>query len=118
MGNKRRVVVTVHHRDELSLGNNRDRLGYEAFHWGILCNAYDVSDGATIDPDTWQDLNPSREWYFRPKHGVDPVRSGRLLGRIIIGKVPKNITDADIKALLADVPLPAQNATPQQSCVT
>jgi hypothetical protein len=55
--NKRRVVVALYHRDRLSLGDNRKRLGYEAYHWGILimpkkprtggrldCNAYDATD--------------------------------------------------------------------------
>jgi hypothetical protein len=66
MSNKRRVMLTIHHRDELSLGPNRTRLGYAAYHWGILIqpkkpkgsdsNAYDVSNGAKVDPLTRQDL--------------------------------------------------------------
>jgi hypothetical protein len=128
MRNKRRVIVTIHHRDELSLGHHRERLGHEAFHWGILiapkksrgsdCNAYDVSDGVTPDPESRQDLNPERDWLFRSKEQVDPTRSGRLIGRVLIGKVPNRITDAEIKNILAAVPLPVKNAAPAQSCVT
>jgi hypothetical protein len=128
MSNKRRVYVSIHHRDELSLGDNRVRLGYEAFHWGILITpktssgpdslAFDVSDGAVPDPVSRQDTNPHRNWKFRSKTQVDPIRSGRLIGRVLIGKVPNNITDLQIQSILATVPLPVKSATPQQSCVT
>jgi hypothetical protein len=119
MSNKRRVMLTIHHRDELSLGPNRARLGYATYHWGILIqpkkskgsdsNAYDVSDGA---------FNPNFEWRFRATRGVDPLRSGRLLGRVMIGKVSNNVADTQIEAILRAVPLPVQNTTPEQNCVT
>lgn len=128
MSNKRRIVVTVHHRDELSLGENRLRLGHSAFHWGILvmpktsrgkdCSAYDVSDGSGMDADTGQMRNTALDWEFRPKRLIDPLRSGRLLGRIIIGKIPNDVPVSAIEALLKDIPLPDKNANPRQSCVT
>ncbi|KAF2789405.1 hypothetical protein K505DRAFT_253434 [Melanomma pulvis-pyrius CBS 109.77] len=126
--NKRRVYVSIHHRDELSLGENRVRLGYEAFHWGILITpkssrgpdslAFDIFDVAVLDPISRQDTNPNRNWIFRPKTRVDSMRSGRLLGRVLIGKVPNNTTDVQIQSVLATVPVPVNGATPQQSCVT
>lgn len=126
MSNKRRVMVTVHHRSGLSLRDNRVRLGLAAYHWGILIqpkkpkgddsNAYDVSDGAKPDPTTRHDLNPDREWLFRAEEGVNPLRSGHLLGRVMIGKVPNHVTDADIEDLLRKVPLPLKNT--EQNCVT
>jgi hypothetical protein len=128
MSNKRRVMLTIHHRDELSLGPNRVRLGYAAYHWGILIqpkkpkgsdsNAYDVSNGARPDPVTRQELNPNFEWRFRANRGVDPLRSGHLLGRVMIGKVSNNVSDAQIEAILRAVPLPVLNTTPEQNCVT
>jgi len=128
MSNKRRLYVSIHHRDESSLGDNRVRLGYNAFHWGILITpkksngpdslAFDVSDGAKPDPVTRQDTNSDYNWIFRSKTQVDPIRSGRLIGRVLIGKVPNNITDLQIQSILATVPLPVKDATPQQSCVT
>lgn len=103
-------------------------LQYEAFHWGILITpktssgpdslAFDVSDAAVPDPVLRLDRNPHRNWMFRPKARVDPVRSGRLIGRVLIGKVPNNITDLQIQSILATVPLPVNGATPRQSCVT
>jgi hypothetical protein len=128
MSNKRRVILTIHHRDELSLGSNRTQLGYAACHWGILIqpkkpkgsssNAYDVSNGAKPDPITRQDLNPNFEWRFRTSLRVNHRLSGHLLGRVMIGKVPNNVTDAQIEAILGAVPLPVKNATPEQNCVT
>lgn len=126
MSNKRRVMVTIHYRDELSLRDNRARLGLSAYHWGILIqpknpkgldsNAYDVSDGARPDPMARQDLNPSRDWHFRAKLGVSPILSGRLLGKVMVGKVPNNVTDANMEDLLRKVPLPIKNTG--QNCVT
>ncbi|KYK60860.1 hypothetical protein DCS_01998 [Drechmeria coniospora] len=128
MSNKLRVVVSLHHRDELSLGSHRTRLCHEAFHWGIIimpkrskgpdCHAYDVSDGPVLDPNKRQDLNPEHAWESRVKLGVDPLRSGRLISRIIIGKVPKHVDLANIGRLLATIPLPAKDAVPAESCVT
>ncbi|KAM5358063.1 hypothetical protein ACJZ2D_015638 [Fusarium nematophilum] len=96
MRNKRRVVIALYHRDRFSLGDNRTRLGYEAYHWGIIimpkhpingrdldCNAYDATDIAVIDPKTRRDLNPNLDWFFRPQHHIDPSATGRLIGRII-----------------------------------
>ena len=137
MRNKRRVVVALYHRDRLSLGDNRPRLGYEAYHWGILimpkppkpptptptpttisfCNAYDATDCTVIDPKTRQDLNPNHDWIFRAQHHIDPAATGRLIGRIIVGKLPKHVSDSDIDKLLAEVPLPVKDALPPQSCV-
>lgn len=137
--NKRRVAIALYHRDRLSLGANRAKLGFEAYHWGILvmpkqstsstsrrtrrrhplkCNAYDATDLPIIDPITRQDSNPNLEWFFRPQHGIDPSATGRLIGRVIVGKLPPTTTDSDIDALLGKVPLPVKDASPPESCVT
>src|SRR5204863_513885 len=62
------------------------------------------------------ELQPTTK--LRSSGHVDPIRSGRLVGRVLIGKVPNHTTDAEIQATLAAVPLPVKNATPAQSCVT
>lgn len=128
MSNKRRIIISIHHRDQFSLGEHRTRLGHAAYHWGILIqpknpkgsdsDAYDVTDAAIVDPLTRQNLNPNHDWHFRPKVGVNPHNSGRLLGRVMIGKMPNNVTNADIEHILRSVPLPVKNASPEQNCVT
>ncbi|KIW25873.1 uncharacterized protein PV07_09009 [Cladophialophora immunda] len=128
MGGKARVMIAVHHRGKLSLGDNRKELGRSAYHWGILVqrkkprgldsNAYDATDGTLLDPLTGVDHNSNHDWRFRSKLGTEPMQSGQILVRITIGKVPPHITNARIEALLKAVPLPDKSATPRQSCVT
>ena len=128
MSNKRRVIVAIHHRDRFSLGEDRQRLQHGAFHWSILTApksskgadniAYDVSNGARESPDGSTAPNPNGEWFFRGKGNVDPQRSSHLIGRILIGKIPNDISDAQIKEKLRQVPLPDKAAIPEQNCVS
>ncbi|GAB7339346.1 hypothetical protein MBLNU457_5991t1 [Dothideomycetes sp. NU457] len=126
--NKRRVTVSIYHRGRLSLGEHRTRLDHNAYHWGILitpktftggqCQAYDVSDAFRRDPDTLRDMNPERKWYFRAKVKIDPAKEPALLGRVVIGKLANSITDKEIKDVLSKVPLPDEDKTKGESCVT
>ncbi|KAL4946373.1 hypothetical protein BDV06DRAFT_136977 [Aspergillus oleicola] len=126
--NKRRVFLTLHHRDELSLSKNRRRLGHASYHWGILitpkrskgrdCYAYDVTNAVDPDPFTRIERNPDYEWRFRHKDNVDPMISGSLLGRILIGKVPHGISHKEIQAILEEVLVPRKNMRPEENCVT
>ncbi|OJZ80909.1 hypothetical protein ASPFODRAFT_704145 [Aspergillus luchuensis CBS 106.47] len=126
MRNKRRVLISIHHRDESSLGDNRPRLGFSAFHWGFLIqpkhssgddtDAYDISDASVPDPITRLDTNPNHDWKFRVKKRVDIMGSGRLLGRIMIGKVPNNVTSTEIENVLASVPFPIKGT--EENCVS
>jgi hypothetical protein len=128
MSNKRRVFLTIHHRNELSLGENRRKLRHGAYHWGILVSpkrpsgrssyAYDVTDGVRLDPDRRLDLNPDRNWYFRESPLVNPEISSHLLVRIMIGKVPHHVPRTYIEAVLESIPLPSKKSQPQESCIT
>lgn len=126
--NKRRLIVTLHHRDEYSLPPHRELLCHEAYHWGILImpkmgqgairSAYDVSDASDIDPETRQLRNTNLEWQFRAKNAVDPARSGSLLARIVIGKIPNDVPDSRVEAILRQIPLPVKHVNPPENCVT
>ncbi|EXJ91608.1 hypothetical protein A1O3_00156 [Capronia epimyces CBS 606.96] len=70
------------------------------------------------DATTHHDLNPNHDWVFRTKVQVDDLHSGNQIGRIMIGKVPSDVTDSEIEAILNEVPLPIKDATPKQNCVT
>ncbi|OAG35750.1 hypothetical protein AYO21_10067 [Fonsecaea monophora] len=127
MGGKARVRVVIRHRDEFSHGDSRKQLGQAAYHWGILIqpknpkgfdsNVYDVTDATVPDPITRVDLNPNHDWRIRSKMSVNPMHSGRLLGRVMIGKVPSHITIEGIDDILRQVPLPIKSSTPVQNCV-
>lgn len=124
MSNKRRVFVSIHHRGALSLEENRQRLGYAAYHWGILispkvyqeqsCYTFDVSDAARPDPETRVDHNPNHEWIFRS----NPTVSGSLLGLIMIGKIPNGVEISEIRTHLQSIPVPQRDAILEQNCVT
>lgn len=49
---------------------------------------------------------------------IDPLATGQLLGKIVIGKISRNVPEENICALLREVPLPRREADPAQSCVT
>lgn len=112
----------------MSKGRLRKIFGFEAYHWAILikpegdgqdhCCIYDATDTSTIDPQTMRMINPTMDWWFRPRVDVDPVPDSKILGYLVIGCLPDNLTLDEITAFFQSVPLPARNTNPQQSCVT
>jgi hypothetical protein len=129
MGDKRRVFLTLFGRDELSVGENRMRLGSEAYHWALLiapksfqkstaaaCHSFDVTNGAKVDPENRVNLNPNGDWYHRHKPNTDPARSGRLLCMTMIGKVPNDVGIAQIVTALSQLQLPSRHVQGQH-CV-
>lgn len=123
----RLLTVGLYHRDHFSQGNSRRIFGHEAYHWGIIvtpqtsrgrdCLALEATDAAGIEPLTFRMTNPSMSWWLRHKY-VDPMLSCKLLGRIVIGQIPDEITDDELLAFIRKVPLPLKNTHPQQSCVS
>ncbi|EKV04775.1 serine threonine protein kinase [Penicillium digitatum] len=128
MSNKRQVFLSLHHRDALSIGGNRQRFGHAAYHWGIVispkiskgpdCYAFDVSDGIILDPARRVNLNQEGNWFFRGRANINPEKSGHLLGRVMIGKVPNEVTYVELHGLLEAIPLPQKSTLPEQNCVT
>ncbi|KAG8411440.1 hypothetical protein J3458_015499 [Metarhizium acridum] len=122
------VTVALYHRDHLSKGHFRRVFGYEAYHWGIIvmpetsqgrdCNAYEATDASEINPITFRMNNPHMDWWFCEKEHIDPELSSKLIGRIIIGQIPENVSDPQLHDFFFSVPLPVKNTNPQQSCVT
>ncbi len=62
--------------------------------------------------------NPTMDWWFREKDAVDPELSTKLLGRLVIGRVPDGVSRDELGEFFATVALPVKNTHPQQSCVT
>lgn len=127
--NKRRVFVTLFSRHELSLGQNRLLLGSRAYHWAIWigpkalpktgsepCESFDVTNGARVDPVNRVNLNPDGDWYFRHQTRVDPSRSARFIGMIMIGKVPNTVRIEDVAEEMGGLQLPSRDE-PDQHCV-
>lgn len=129
MSNKRRVFVSLHHRYALSIGENRQRFNYAAYHWGILIcpkkkpngpdsHAFDVSDGILLHPTHRVDLNPDGNWLFRAEANANPDDNSHLLGRVMIEKVPDEVRYVKIHSLLEEIPLPQKGTVPEQNCVS
>ncbi|KAK4153917.1 hypothetical protein C8A00DRAFT_14897, partial [Chaetomidium leptoderma] len=124
----RLVTVALYHRGDFSRGHMRGVFGYEAYHWGILvtpevsqgrdCYSFDATDASEIDPVTFSLRNPTMDWWFRGRDHVDPALSSKLLGRIVIGQVPDEVLNTELRDFFKQVPLPVRNKDPQQSCVT
>ena len=124
------IAVGTYHRDHFSRGNARKTFCYAAFHWGIILmsasdrdgqqpyQSFDATDAIELDPVTFRMTNPTMDWWFRVREGVDPAVPSKLIGRIIIGNVPDEISSADVKNHLEKALLPIKNTHPQQSCVT
>ncbi|KAL7925550.1 hypothetical protein ACQKWADRAFT_284361 [Trichoderma austrokoningii] len=118
----RQIAVALYRRPPYS-GDPESRkwLQHETYHWGILIisphhyDAYDATDRNDLDPVTMRYENPGGHWWFRHQEDIDPRKSGKCLGHIVIGSIP---SDIDVRAMLEEVPLPERNRNPQQSCVT
>lgn len=52
------------------------------------------------------------------KDNVDVLQISRLLGMVVIGKVPSEIKDGEIQAHLGSVPLPTKDYVPEQNSVS
>ncbi|KAI1931832.1 hypothetical protein LOZ58_001161 [Ophidiomyces ophidiicola] len=119
MCNRDCLFISIHHRDELSL-QVETRNTFSAYHWGVLLapkissgwnnTAYDVSNGIRIDSETQQDLNEARDWFFSTKDNVNPLASGRLIGRVKICTIPPEMTGNGVKRILEDVALPEKES--------
>ncbi|KAF4453158.1 serine threonine kinase [Fusarium albosuccineum] len=124
----RLIAVALHHRDRFSQGSARRTFGYEAYHWGIMivseasqgqdCCSFDATDASEIDPVTFRMTNPTMDWWFRVKEDVDIGLCEKLIGRVVIGQVPDEVSSAEVRGLFARIPLPEKNTNPQQSCVS
>ncbi|KAJ5347054.1 uncharacterized protein N7506_000307 [Penicillium brevicompactum] len=120
------LFLSVHHRGELSLGDNRKRLGFSAYHWAILlapenaehhrCYAFDTTNGVSPHSHQRVNMNPDYNWAFRVKSNVNPASSDSLLIRIAIGD-PHDVHPNTIRTLLQSVQLPIRGAWPPQNCV-
>lgn len=119
---ERLIAVSLYHRGHFSRGQNRHRFGYEAYYWGAQVmpkegqggsrDTHDATDSSEIDKVTWRMTNPNMDWLFRARKDVDTELSAKLLGRIVIGVVPDEISSVNLEELFRRVPL---NTNPQRA---
>lgn len=93
----------LQYRDRLSLGENRARLGFAAFHWSIAVrydeyHRFDVTDGIVQDK-FGNDINPERNWLYRHQVSTTLTEITRYLGAIKIGQVSRKEQPQDLELL-------------------
>ena len=130
MSNKDRVCIELFHRDQYSLGEeNRQKYGWATYHWAILvrpkvvrreskCISYDVTDAAVMTEDGTGYRPADGTWRFRSRVPVYPLTSSSFLVAIDIGKLPKNVTSAQVRAVLERTTVPRSGQDPEQNCVS
>lgn len=130
MSNKDRVCIELFHRDQYSLGEeNRQKYGWATYHWAILvrpkvvrreskCTSYDVTDAAVMTEDGTGYQPADGTWRFRSRVPVYPLTSSSFLVAIDIGKLPKNVTSAQVRAVLERTTVPRSGQDPEQNCVS
>ena len=130
MSNKDRVCIELFHRDQYSLGEeNRQKYGWATYHWAILvrpkvirreskCTSYDVTDATVMTEDGTGYRPADGTWRFRSRVPVYPLTSSSFLVAIDIGKLPKNVTNVQVRAVLERTTVPRSGQDPEQNCVS
>lgn len=116
MTDKRRVFVGICHRDELSLKENRERLGSAAYHWSIIVAPKGVQKSDTMSCDVYEVTNGvSRGWWLRHTN-AKPQLSSTFLCMIMIGKIPNTVDPTQLTNTLISLPFPNRHL-PNQGCL-
>jgi hypothetical protein len=118
------------HRGQISLGEaNRQKYNRATYHWAILvrpkairleseCAAYDVTDTVVMAADETGYHPADGTWRFRSRVPMYPLQSSDFLVGIDVGKLPKKVTNAQVRAVLERTPLPQSGQNPEQNCVS
>lgn len=113
MSNKDRVFVAIYTRpgtSELeSLSSSRSKTKPTKYHWGIWVEPKNSSDSGTSfdleDSVAYSSVTNPFGWRFHiDDHKALPPR---MLGRIMIGKMPEGMSGSDVTGILKSVPLPS-----------
>jgi hypothetical protein len=126
--NKRRVFIALYEREGLSVGECRRRLGHAAYHWEIIVapKEHSGSDcytyGVTNRPIQEGKVHTTegicgRLWRFREEQ-VNPDASRLLVGMIMIGKIPSQVTREDIKNTVGPPAIRLPDKQLHENCAT
>lgn len=123
MSNKDRVFVAVYFRQGItSDSKSRDALTHAAYHWAIWVEPKGSrGEGSSFDVKQhppYTNIGDPGGWRYTYKDTADWRRSQSMLGRIMIGKLPKNTSKQDLNAILEKLQLPQEDAAPVQNCVS
>ncbi|KAI1750365.1 hypothetical protein F4782DRAFT_532474 [Xylaria castorea] len=120
---KTRVFVAAYFREGItSSEGSYELLQHARFHWAIWIEPKGSTGiGACYQAmkyDEFVNIPDSGRWQYEYINTADYTRSASMLGRIMVGKLPKDVSPelvADI--LFGGVPLPAENNDAVENCV-
>jgi hypothetical protein len=128
MRNKPRISITLHPRGKNSLGENRRRLHYAAYHWGILISPknsksnngehtlFDVTDSLFVHVTTRE---ASDDWRFRIRASQDPDVAFQILVKVLVGKLDSRfVTVKEVERRFREIPLPRKGEQLGENCVS
>lgn len=122
VGGKYRVSVAGFTRDGISNDASLEAVqGYAMYHWGIWVEPKNGRGvGRRYDVEEHPPMNSAAGpipggWKFGLRE-ENSRRSIRLIGRIMVGKLPAGKGYNDIEALLGQIPLPVDGSS--ENCIT
>lgn len=123
MRNKDRVYVALYFRQGISNEPAlRQQYQHAAYHWAILVMPKGSEGvGSTYDvkyQDTYSNVPGSGGWKYFYRGRADMRQSRAILGQVMIGKLPPEISSDDVDQMLSGIPIPEDNADPVQNCVS
>lgn len=97
-------------------------LGYARFHWGIWIEPKGSRGKGTIyqvfyEP-SYSNIACSGGWGFYKEIFEDKTIGLNMMGRIMVGKIPSDVTKEQVAALLSGIPLPKMDTEPIENCVS
>ncbi|KAK8010298.1 hypothetical protein PG990_009263 [Apiospora arundinis] len=121
-GNKYRVSVAGFARDGISHNASLERpFGRAMYHWGIWVEPKNSQGaGRLYHMEEYPPMNSAAGpipggWRFELRDS-NSKNSKRLIGRIMIGKLPAGNGYREVEALLSRVPAPVQGSS--ENCIT
>ncbi|KAH8158177.1 hypothetical protein CIB48_g10067 [Xylaria polymorpha] len=121
-GGKTRVFVAAYFREGITSSQGSEELLHHArFHWAI----WTEPKGSTGTGTCYQTIKYDRfinnpdwcGWQYECISNADYTRSGSMLGRIMVGKLPNDVTLSLMADTLSTIPLPTENNHPPENCV-
>jgi len=127
--NKRQIMVALFSREDhiFNNGQRQTELERNDFLWSIVVRKRTSKSHDNYCFDVRQtNLESSRsdqsrsvgDWQFRAITKCDPSEEDRLLGHVMIGKIPHSVSHDQILDILEALPLPQSNKNPEENEVT
>ncbi|KAI0400001.1 hypothetical protein F4802DRAFT_620446 [Xylaria palmicola] len=120
---KTRVFVALYFREGItSSERSEELLGHAKFHWAIWTEPKgSLGRGCcyqVVKSDAFINVPDSGGWEYSFRRIRDCTRSGSMLGRIMVGKLPNDVGPEVLNNVLIRIPLPSEDGHSGESCVT